>query len=940
MVLRRGFCNKQRVCQISSLLILFGLMTSSGMMLVSFSIGSYSSSNIDERVNTKNDIAGDIPHANIIINNDDDFVAQSWPGSGIEGDPYRIENLNISDGTSIRIYIQNTRAHALIKNCTVYGPLIGIKLDNVTNVVIEGCVFIGCDYGVRMEYSDFNLVSESNITNCASGIMFYNSHDNEFINNTVSVHGWRSIYISGSDRNTVHLNNLTGGFHGVYFSYSNWNIVSNNTCLMNGREVIVLSNSDNNTIIGNYLEGTSLNYDTIEISRGYLNKLYENNLTGKGIGIFLVQSIDAIGNTLNGRPLVFIVNEEYIDFSGDAGQVIILHSNNVTVRDQVIADVGNGIQVENCEDITLKDNIVANNTWNGIDIDLSPSTILQNNTCYGNEDGGIYISYSPDSIIEENTCFDNGGTGINVFDSDQSLVQDNVCYSNDYIGIYLRETYFVTVVNNNCTDTNIGINIFRHGNHNVSSNLLPDNEVGIYLSQTDENIIHMNDLSNYATEGILLADSMMNIVSNNTCIGNYGDVGIQSGVGSSDNVFTNNTIRDNNIGLHIEDGCVENIIYWNQFIDNALYPVSDNGTDSVIHNNYYSNYVGSDLNLDGIGDTPYSINGTAGNEDPYPLMSPNFSPEIGVWTTPPTDQTLEYGLEFDYQVDLIGPTIVSVSISDTIHFSIDMTLSIRNATNLAVGIYPLTVKVRNVDGHYLVSEFILNVSDTTIPTWIDFPTDQVREYNELFIYKLEATDISGIDRWELIVEEGFYIHSDGNITQSMWLPVGEYQIGVRVYDIHDNFAFGTFNLSIVDTILPLITNSGDFLIHELDSEEIKWSVVEHNLVSYVILLDGIEVDSGNQTNMYSEITYEVSGFGVGEYNFTLVVTDVGGNSVSSTIIVSVMPLMDETTPTSTTESTTTTTSTFDPSELLGMITLYLGLGGVVIVIVIIIKRRK
>ncbi|MCK4566133.1 MAG: right-handed parallel beta-helix repeat-containing protein, partial [Candidatus Thorarchaeota archaeon] len=507
MVLRRGICNKQRLCQITSLLLLFCLVSSPGMMLVSFSIGSYSSSNIDERVNTERNLAGHIPHGNIIINDDDDFVAQSWPGSGIEGDPYRIENLNISEGTTICIDIQNTRAHVLIKNCTIYGPYDGIKLDNVTNVVIEECVFISCDYGIELQYSDFNLVSDSNFTNCASGIMFYNSHDNEFINNTVSVVGWRSVYISRSDRNTVHLNNLTGGFHGVYLTYSNLNIVSNNTCLMNVREVIILWYSDNTTIIGNYFEGTSSKFVTIEITRGYLNKLYDNTLTGKGIRVFDVQSIDAIGNTLNGKPLVFIVNEEYLDFSGDAGQVIILHSNNITVRDQVIANVGYGIQVKNCENITLKDNLVANNTWSGIDVGKSPSTILQNNTCYGNDDSGIYISDSPCCIIEENTCFDNVAHGIYVFDSDQSLVQDNVCYSNDYTGIRLHATYYVTVANNNCTDTNFGIYISQHGNCNISSNLLPDNTNGIYLYETDDNLIHMNNLSNYATEGILLEDS-------------------------------------------------------------------------------------------------------------------------------------------------------------------------------------------------------------------------------------------------------------------------------------------------------------------------------------------------------------------------------------------------------------------------------------------------
>jgi hypothetical protein len=48
-------------------------------------------------------LAGHIVHSVIIINGDDDFSSQagleSWPGSGILGDPYRIENFLI-DGTA------------------------------------------------------------------------------------------------------------------------------------------------------------------------------------------------------------------------------------------------------------------------------------------------------------------------------------------------------------------------------------------------------------------------------------------------------------------------------------------------------------------------------------------------------------------------------------------------------------------------------------------------------------------------------------------------------------------------------------------------------------------------------------------------------------------------------------------------------------------------
>ncbi|MGY5876422.1 MAG: right-handed parallel beta-helix repeat-containing protein, partial [Candidatus Thorarchaeota archaeon] len=727
------------------------------------------------------------------------------------------------------------------------------------------------------------------------------------------------------------------GFHSVELRSSDSNVVSNNTCHMNVREVIDIFDSTNNTIEGNICEGAS-NYFTIDVDRA-LHKLYHNTLTGNGVRInFGAADVDAIGNTVNGKPIVFLTNENSVEFSGDAGQVILLQCSHVTVRDQVIADVGHGIQLMYCENITLKDSVIANNTWNGIGVSVSPSTTIQNITCYGNGDWGIRVSDSPNCIIKDNICFNNLDGGIYLFDSDYSLVQDNICYSNDGYGIVLYATFDITVVNNNCTDSFTGIWIYRHGNHNISYNLLPDNDIGISLDETDGNLIYMNNLSNYATEGILLDDSQMNTISNNTCTGNLGDVGVYVWVGSSDNIFTNNSVLENNIGLHIEDDCLNNIVYWNQFIDNALYQVGDDGNDSAIHNNYYSDYIGTDSNADGIGDTPYPINGTAGNEDPYPLMSPGFSPVVNYWTTPPTDQTVEYGLGFDYQVDLAGQTIIAATISDTTHFSIDLTLTIRNKTNLAVGIYALTVKARNIHGHYLVGEFTLNVSDTTAPTWIDFPPDQVVEYNELFSYQVTATDISGIDHWELIVDEGFWIWY-GEINQTKWLPVGEYQLEVRVYDIYDNYASGVFNLSIVDTTLPVIDNYGDDrYFHAGMLEELEMQIIEDNLVSYVILMDGVEVASGNQTDVFNQIHYSLAHLDVGVYNFTLVVTDVGGNVVSSTIIVTVAP-MPVSTSTSTTPYTTPTTppQIFDP-----LIFVYLAVVSVAVIaiIVIIMKRRK
>jgi hypothetical protein len=83
------------------------------------------------------------------------------------------------------------------------------------------------------------------------------------------------------------------------------------------------------------------------------------------------------------------------------------------------------------------------------------------------------------------------------------------------------------------------------------------------------------------------------------------------GYNSENNLIYNNIFIGNIFGNAVDDS--SNINYW------------DNGTIG----NYWADYEGFDNDGDGIGDTPYSIGGTAGAIDNYPIWDvPKPDPEF------------------------------------------------------------------------------------------------------------------------------------------------------------------------------------------------------------------------------------------------------------------------------------------------------------------------
>jgi len=148
----------------------------------------------------------------------------------------------------------------------------------------------------------------------------------------------------------------------------------------------------------------------------------------------------------------------------------------------------------------------------------------------------------------------------------------------------------------------------------------------------NSNNITIKDLNlSHASVGVEFWKTSNSKIINNTISNNQG--GIFLWLSSDNNIIANNTVSNNDYGISLWYSS-NNIIYLNNFINNTDQVNSSSSTNiwnstkpiTYTYNgsqhtnylgNYWSDYTGSDADKDGIGDTPYIIDG---DKDEYPLM--------------------------------------------------------------------------------------------------------------------------------------------------------------------------------------------------------------------------------------------------------------------------------------------------------------------------------
>jgi nitrous oxidase accessory protein len=288
---------------------------------------------------------------------------------------------------------------------------------------------------------------------------------------------------------------------------------------------------------------------------------------------------------------------------------LTITANNVTIKNMSLFNWGDdltetnaAIKAKNVEHLTLENNTLQGNGF-GFYLEGVRTAFIKNNDVTGNSE-----MRSADR-----------GNGIHLTNVKQATVIENkVTHTRD--GLYIINSQNNKLLNNHMSDLRFGIHYMYSHNNTVSGNITEDIDVGYALMSSNNLIIENNHANRARDYGLLLNFVNTSKFTNNTMDhispGSnviMGDEGKALFVyNSNNNHLESNTFSNSDMGIHLTAGSENNKIFNNQFVNNEIQVKYVSSRTQEWSNdgqgNYWSNYIGWDLDRNGIGDTAFEPN--------------------------------------------------------------------------------------------------------------------------------------------------------------------------------------------------------------------------------------------------------------------------------------------------------------------------------------------
>ena len=408
---------------------------------------------------------------------------------------------NNEDGISLSGSSNNTVCG---NNVTNNRGGIYLRYSSNNNRLYRNNITANIEYGIRLDKSSHNIISGNNVTlQWLHGIRLSDSSThNSIYGNNMTNNDEYSIFLTHSSSNNISGNNITANDYGMRLEHSSNNSITKNKVIRNDVGIELEYSSNYNSISGNNI---TVNHAGIRLGYSSNNTFRSNSMAnnkqnfwvwGMNLSDF-VNYIDT-SNTVEGKPIYYLINKRDIAVPPDAGYVALV----------------------NCTRITVKNLSLTHNGQNALLVGTMNSTITKNNITSNYV--GVSFWYSSGNTIFRNNISTNSHFGISLYDSsNNSIFGNNI--SNNYGGIWLRvSSNYNRICENNVTTNKFhGICITSSSYNSITKNDVTNNRWrGIELEYSSNNIIHHNNFVDNAEQ--VNSDNSANIWDDGyPCGGNY-----------------------------------------------------------------------------------------------------------------------------------------------------------------------------------------------------------------------------------------------------------------------------------------------------------------------------------------------------------------------------------------------------------------------------------
>jgi len=351
-----------------------------------------------------------IQRGNIVLNGD---------GYGVGGEPainvsmvvnVTIQNVNFMLGGRIKVYFEDCSL-SRVSNCSFISnplfPNLGISIQGTCHDnIIENNSFYNNDNAIAIGGDCYNatIVGNSISYNNVAISLGPNCSNIRIVNNNLIAIEQLGVFLyENSSHCEVSGNRIECVGTGVYVADNCYDTIISGNILSEGEGISVALDCNGTYVVNNSL--SAIRQWGISLLSSSHCQVSGNNLTGDGSGIHLMSSsYDSIfdnifercgiwnddsyannvfNNAVNGKPLVYLegVSDRTIE---DAGQVILISCDNVTVEDLDLSSSSLGVEL-----------------WN------TTNSRIANNEILGNSNVGIFLRYSTNNSIYHNNVINN-----------------------------------------------------------------------------------------------------------------------------------------------------------------------------------------------------------------------------------------------------------------------------------------------------------------------------------------------------------------------------------------------------------------------------------------------------------------------------------------------------------------------------------------------------